>query len=295
MTSSSVIFFGTEAFSGPSLEALIAAGYDVKAVVTKPDSRRGRGRGLEAPLVKRIAQAHDIPVLQPNKLGEITADLEKLLPATGVLVSYGKIIPQRILDLFEPVGIINVHPSLLPKYRGPAPIEGAILAGDKVTGISIMKLTAGMDEGPVFSQTTYPLRGDETKPQLYERLSTLGAQQLIADLPAILEGSLVAKPQEISDVSYTSLISKQDGIVDPLTDDAYAIERKVRAYAGYPKVRLSYKNNDVIITSAKPSETQTGDELIVPCANNTWLRIVELIGPSGKTMSGRDFLHGLKH
>ena len=142
----SIVFFGTEDFSLVALEALVEAGFPVEVVVTKPDMPKGRGHVLTEPLVKTFAKKHGIQVWQPAKLNDINDDIAKLNNPIGVLVSFGKIIPQKTLDLFTP-GIINVHPSLLPKYRGPSPIEAAILMGDQETGVSIMRLSAQMDAG----------------------------------------------------------------------------------------------------------------------------------------------------
>ena len=293
MTSSSkLVFFGTEDFSLPSLTALVEAGYGVVAVVTKPDARRGRKSELVMPAIKAYALEHKIPVLQPQKLGDITDELVTLQANAAVLVSYGKIIPQRVINVFSPIGIINIHPSLLPSYRGPAPIEAAIINGDKETGISIMQLTLGMDEGPVFFQERISLTGNETKPELYKTFSQRGAELLLQTLPDILSGSLKPKPQENDGVSYTTLLSKEDGKLDPLTDDAYACERKVRAYLGFPKTTLRVQNNDVIVTSAISTNEKTPDELVIECANNTYLQVNELIAPSGKKMSGSAYLRG---
>ena len=293
MTSSSkLVFFGTEDFSLPSLVALVKNKYDVVAVVTKPDARRGRKSELVMPSVKRYALEHDIPVMQPTKLSDITDELAELQADAAVLVSYGKLIPQRTIDVFNPIGIINIHPSLLPRYRGPAPIEAAIVNGDNETGISLMRLTLGMDEGPVFMQEHIPLKGNETKSQLYEAFSKRGAELLVAALPDIISGALKPKQQEIDDVSYTSLLTKQDGILDPTTDDAYACERKVRGYLNYPKTTIKLQNNDVLVTSAKVVTTKSPDELVIECARNTLLQIDELIAPSGKKMSGAAYLRG---
>jgi methionyl-tRNA formyltransferase len=290
--SKKLVFFGTEDFSLPSLKALVENGFNVVAVVTKPDSARGRSKELVEPLVKTYATSQNIPVLQPHKLSDITDGLEAYQADAGVLVSYGKLLPQRTLDVFNPLGIINVHPSLLPKYRGPAPIEAAIINGDKTTGISLIRLTSGMDEGPVFAQETHPLRGDETKPELATALAQRGAAFLTEQLPAILSGELLSIPQKNSDVSYTSLLKKSDGDIDPLTDTAHAIERKVRAYLRYPKTRLRIGNTDVIITSVNVVERLEDDLLVIPCANNTFLEIQELVAPSGKTMNGVAFKRG---
>lgn len=291
-TSSKLVFFGTETFSLPSLKALVAADYNVIAIVTKPDSRKGRGKKSFISPIKQFGLDHNIPVLQPDRVGAIEADLLKLGPVAGVLVAYGKIIPSRILNVFEPIGIINLHPSALPRYRGPSPIEAAILNGDSETALSIMKPDTGMDTGPIYGQKSVVLSGKETKPSLTERLAQLGADYLLELLPAILSGSLKPRPQENNDVSVTSLISKADGLLNPLTDDAYALERKVRAYQGYPKPHLNIAGFDVIVTSAKPNPTISSDKLVVPCVNSTYLEVEQLIAPSGRSMSGTDFIRG---
>ena len=291
-TSARLVFFGTEDFSLPSLKALIEGGFTVVAVVTKPDSARGRSGKLVAPAVKTYAESHNIPVYQPQKLADIQAELIELQADAGVLVSYGKILPQRTLDVFEPIGIINLHPSALPHYRGPAPIEAAILNGDESIGISIMKLTYEMDAGPVFAQKTLALTGTETKPELYDRLARVGASLLCQTLPAILKNQIEAKNQKESDVSYTSLLRKQDGILDPTTDTAHVLERKVRAYLTYPKTRLNLHGIDVIVTSVFVTESSSSAPLVIGCANDTYLAVRELIAPSGKTMSGEAFKRG---
>lgn len=291
---SKLVFFGTEDFSLPSLKALIGHDFNVVAVVTKPDFKRGRGKKLEQPAVKQYALEHGIQVFQPEKLKDIRTELEALRPVTGILVSYGKILPEWTINVFDPIGIINVHPSLLPQYRGPAPIEAAILGGDTETGISIMRLDAGMDTGPVFIQERTPLIGSEIKPELATQLAEQGANLLVTTLPAILSGELQPTPQQNDDATYTSLISKDDGIINPLTDTAYAIERKVRAYLTFPKTRLTITNNDVIITSAKVVKKNDESKLIIPCAENTYLEILTLIAPSGKAMSGEAYLRGYR-
>lgn len=290
--SSRLVFFGTEAFSVPTLQSLIAAGYSIVAIVTKPDSRRGRGKKTFIHPIKQIGLDHGIPVLQPEKVGELEHELRELTPDAAILVSYGKIIPERILNVFEPIGIINIHPSLLPRYRGPSPIEAAILAGDKITGVSIMKLDAGMDTGPIFAQRTTTLTGIETKPELSQQLAITGAELLMEVLPDILSGTLQPEEQQNNDVSVTSLVQKKDGKLDPLTDTAYALDRKVRAYQDYPKPHLTIADNDVIVTSAKIASLSSNDQLVIACAGNTYLEIETLIAPSGRNMSGSDFVRG---
>ncbi len=289
-----LVFFGTEQFSVPTLETLIAHGYNVVGIVTKPDAPQGRGQKMSSHPIKQIGIDHDIPVFQPLKLNSIETELRALNADAAVLVSYGKIISGRILEVFEPIGVINIHPSKLPRFRGPSPIEATIVAGDSSTGISIMRLDEGMDTGPVFAQFTVELTGKETKPELSRRLSELGAEHLTHVLPAILKGQLKAKPQDTTDVSVTSLIAKSDGILDPATEEASVLERKIRAYQGYPKPRLTLHGNDVIVTSAMVVTGPDKSALVVPCANNTFLEILSLTAPSGRSMSGADFLRGYK-
>lgn len=244
-----LIFFGTEDFSAASLQALIDGGYTIAAVVTKPDRTRGRGHKLIPPAVKTIALTHHIPVWQPTTLSDITDDIKALQPVAGVLVSFGKLIPQAMIDLFTP-GIINVHPSKLPTYRGPSPIESAILNGDSATGVSIMQLSSAMDAGPIYHFSEHRLRGDETQSELYHRLAQLGADSLVQVLPAILDGTLQPQPQDDSRATYCHLLTKADGVINWQTPAA-RLEREIRAYHTWPQSRTSALGDiEVIITQA---------------------------------------------
>ncbi len=287
-TSKTVIFFGTDAFSAPTLRGLLADGYSVGAVVTKPDSKQGRGQQVTASLVKQIALQHDIPVWQPAKLTEVIDDIKALGPVIGVLSSYGKIIPQSVLDLFQP-GIINIHPSLLPAYRGPSPIETAILNQDELTGVSVMLLSADMDAGPLYEQVEVPIFSDEEAPALYDTLANEGTAALLHVLPAIISGELQPSPQK-GEPTYTSLLKKSDSLLDT-TKTAAESDAQVRAYLLFPKTKLTLSGQQVIITKAHVSDTKTGS-LEVMCKDKRYLVIDELIGPSGRTMSGKDFLNG---
>ncbi len=285
-----IIFFGTEAFSADALRALIASNFNVVAVVTKPDQPKGRGHKLTEPLVKTIAREHDIPVWQPTKLADVAEQITSLQPVAGVLVSYGKIIPQSIIDLFTP-GIINVHPSLLPRYRGPSPIEAAIIHHDNQTGVTIMQLSAAMDAGPIYAQHIIPLDHTETKPALYATLSHIGNQLLIDTLPVILSGALTPTPQNDADVTYCSLLSKQDGLLDPADLTAVQAEARVRAFLGFPRTRLPLGDQTLIITRAHVSKTAE-TPLSVQFSDGNYLAPDELIAPSGKTMTAEAFLRG---
>jgi methionyl-tRNA formyltransferase len=298
--SNPIVFFGTEDFSLVALTALVESGFNIVAVVTKLDSPRGRGHKMTPPAVKSYAAEHGIPVWQPAKLSEISDDIAELERPAGVLVSYGKIIPQSIIDLFTP-GIINVHPSLLPRYRGPSPIEAAILGGDKVTGVSIMQLSAEMDAGPVFQQSRLELKGDETAEDLYESLGKIGSKMLIDLLPSILDGSVTPHPQDETAATYCQLLNKSDGNIN-WNDAAEVIEARIRAYHLWPKSRTKIGDIDVIITQARVIDdgsnnpgkiSVSGNELRVGTGNGQ-LDIVALMPLGKKEMPVTAFLSGYR-
>lgn len=289
-TSTKIIFFGTEDFSLATLTGLIEADYTIAAVITKPDSKKGRGQKLTPSKVKILATQHNIPVWQPAKLKDVSEDIKALSPVTGVLVSFGKIIPQSTIDLFTP-GIINVHPSLLPKYRGPSPIESAILHGDARTGVSIMQLSAKMDAGPVYTAKSYDLNGTETRPELYQMLATRGTDLLLEALPAIVSGKLQPTTQDEASATYCQLLQKEDGILKPDILSAIEAERQVRAYLNYPKSRYTILGHSIIITKAHTSSTGN-TPLDIKCSDGNFLAIDELIAPSGRVMNSDAFLRG---
>lgn len=294
-TSKTIVFFGTDSFSAASLRELLSKGFSVAAVVTKPDSPQGRGRKLTKSIVKEIAEANDIPVWQPIRVDELEKHIAALTKKTGekpvgVLVSYGKIISQAIIDMFSP-GIINIHPSLLPKYRGPSPIESAILHGDTETGVTIMQLTKKMDAGPIYKQITVPLLDIETAPELETQLAELGAQELGLLLPAIINGSVTPTEQDEKITTYCQLLTKEDSALDTSELTAEQAERRVRAYIGFPKSKVTIAKQPIVITKAHVTNTHQ-NVLDLKCADGRFLRIDELIGPSGKTMNAQAFLNG---
>ena len=285
-----IVFFGTEDHSLIALKALVEADYPIAAVVTKGDTPKGRGKKIAAPVVKTFAAQSGIPVWQPAKLKDITSDIKQLENPIGVLVSFGKIIPQSILDLFTP-GIINVHPSLLPLYRGPSPIESAIANRDNKTGVTIMKLEAAMDAGPIYVQVPYALDFTETKPELYNTLFTLGANLLVANLPKIVAGELQPTSQDESSATYCSLLSKDMAQLDLAQLTPGEAEARIRAHLGFPRSRVTVGSYDLIVTKAHGVITKE-TPLDLECANGAFLSIDEVIAPSGKTMSGAEFLRG---
>jgi methionyl-tRNA formyltransferase len=297
MTNSSnpLLFFGNERLvsglkttNAPVLTALIEQGYPIAAVISHhSDGKSRNNRELE---VAQIAAKHDIPVLLPNKPGEIRDQLIAFGAEAAILAAYGRIIPQSIIDIF-PKGIINIHPSLLPNYRGPTPIESAISNGDTQTGVSIMQLSAGMDEGPVYAQTIVPLSGTETKFELYETLSSSSVELLLGILPSILDGSLQPTPQDDSKATYCQLLDKRDGQLDPTIVTATEAERRVRAHLGFPKTKATILGHAIIITKAHIT-TEPKTPLDIVCRDGAFLSIDELVAPSGRHMSGEAFLRG---
>lgn len=289
-TSQPIVFFGTEEYSLWVLQALVEAGYPIVAVVTKPDTKKGRGLRVSEPAIKTYARDHGIAVWQPAKLTDAIDDIKALNNPAAVLVAFGRIIPQSILDLFTP-GIINVHPSLLPLYRGPSPVEAAISNRDAKTGVSIMQLTKEMDAGPVYIQIPYVLDQSETKPELYRTLFTLGANILVKELPAILERQIPALPQDERQATYCQLLSKADSILQLTTTTPGDAEARIRAHIGFPRTRLRIGQHDVIVTKAHAVlDKQT--PLDLECSNGAFLSIDELVAPSGKTMNAAEFLRG---
>lgn len=299
-----LIFFGNERLgtglstSVPVLQAVLAAGYQVTAVVVAQNEvgKSRSGRTLE---IVQVAAAHNIPVLSPAKLAEAKDELEAFEAEAAVLVAYGKIVPQNIIDIF-PRGIVNIHPSLLPKHRGPTPIESVILNSERETGVSLMKLGAKMDAGPVYAQTTVQLSGNETKQALAEQLIIIGKDMLLQHLPEILDGSLQPQSQDDNLATYDGLFEKADGILD-FHETASQLERKVRAFAGWPRSRANIGTTEVIITQAHVIDVNgvagtlwLGDRQIGVHASEGVLVIDRLIPAGKKEMDASAFLSGYK-
>lgn len=291
-----VVYFGTEDISVPTLQALINSDkYDVVGVVTKPDSARGRGHRVDSPAVAKVAEQHHITCLQPDKLHDVTKLLKSLQADVGALVSYGKIIPQDIIDIF-PHGIVNFHPSMLPVYRGPSPIETAIMHGDSFTGLTLMALSKDMDAGAIYYQEKVAIGSDDTAEQLYERFGRRGAELMVDKLDQIIAGKITGVSQDSNLAIYCHMITKNDGLLRPDVMTARECYNRLRALSQWPKCRISIAGNEVIVTKAKPLDNFQGDSWpdIVPCQNDSALQIIEIINPkSGRHMSVTDYLNGL--
>lgn len=231
----SILFFGTPEFALPALRALIDAGYSIVGVVTQPDKPVGRKRVLTSPPVKVLAERHGIPVYQPDHLDARDFAAGKIPRADlFVVAAYGKIIPKEILDL-QKYGALNIHPSLLPRWRGPSPIQSAILAGDAKTGVTIMQMDEKMDHGPIVTQQEKP--DDDfatvTYPILHNHLAEAGAKLLIETIPKWLSGAITPIPQNETKTTYCKLLTRNDGRID-WTKSAEEIERMIRAFHPWP-------------------------------------------------------------
>ncbi len=255
-----LIFMGTPEFAVPSLRAL-ATGHDVALVVTQPDRPAGRARVVTESPVKVAARTLGLPIFQPESLrGERPAAiLRQVQPEAIVVVAYGEILRRDILAIPRR-GCVNVHASLLPRHRGAAPIAAAILAGDAVTGVTIMLMDEGMDTGPILAQAEERIQPDDTTASLSARLAELGARLLIEVLPRWLEGDLVPRPQDGSLATYAPRITKEDGLID-WTQPAASIERQVRAFDPWPGAYTFWQGRRLKITRAKPLVGWCGPEV----------------------------------
>ncbi len=247
-----VVFLGSPEFAVPSLRALIAAGHDVVAVYTQPDRPGGRGQHDQPSPVKRAATGLGLPVVAPAEMrsrSQLDA-LEALAPDLCVVAAYGHILPAAILDLPR-FGFLNVHASLLPRHRGAAPIPGAILAGDDLTGVTIMRIDPGLDSGPMLAKATTAIGPDDTTATLLERLATLGAELLAQTIPAWVAGEIEAEPQDEALATFCPRIEKEQGEID-WTRPSVGIWRAVRAYQPWPTAYTHLGDQRVTIHEAWP-------------------------------------------
>jgi methionyl-tRNA formyltransferase len=297
-----IVFMGTPEFAVPSLKALIESGDEVVAVVTQPDKPKGRGLEVTPPPVKTLAQKYGIPVLQPQKIKteEFLKQLEELRPDIICVVAYGKILPKGILELPR-YGCINVHASLLPKYRGAAPINWAIIRGEKVTGITTMKMDEGMDTGDILLQREVPIEDEDTAETLSHKLSLTGAEVLIETLNLLKEGKLKPIPQNHSQATYAPMLKKEDGEID-WGKTAEEIKNLVRGTLPWPgaytfldnKILKVYKVR-VVEGQGKPGEVIKSDkETLRVATGENALDILELQIEGGKRLDTATFLRGRK-
>lgn len=291
-----VVFFGTPTFAAVFLKGLIDnTDFEVVGVVTQPDESVGRKKILTAPPVKELALAHDLPVLQPTKLKDETfqAQIKEFGADVGVVVAYGRILPESLMKLL-PHGFINVHPSLLPKYRGPSPIIAAIAGGDDQTAVTIMKLVQGMDAGPILAQKKIAVDPIETPDSLTSKVVELGVPLLLQTLKAYVAGDIEPREQDHTQATFCKLLTRQDGVID-WSESAENIERKVRAF--YPWPGTSTKDFKIYKARASdnkldPGAEQIDNDRLFIGTSTTALEILELQPAGGKRMSTADYLRG---
>jgi len=253
-----IVFMGTPQFAAPTLEALVEA-HRVVGVVTQPDRPAGRGRDLRQSPVKRTALEHDLPLFQPRSLRNAEA-LDRLAdwqPDVIVVAAFGQILSQEVLDL-PPYGCLNVHASLLPRWRGAAPVAAAILHGDEVTGVTVMKMDAGLDTGPILAQREEPIRADDTRATLTKRLSYVGAELLAETLPAYVSGELEPRPQAGDEATFADQLDKQDGRLD-WSRTAVELDRKIRAFTPWPGTFTFWEGKRLKVLEASPLPDWAGD------------------------------------
>lgn len=298
-----ILFMGTPDFAVPSLKALIEAGHQVCGVFTQPDRPKNRGMKLLPPPVKVCAQSHDIPVYQPTKLrdGTALALIQELAPELIVVAAYGRILPDEILAA-PPVGCINVHSSLLPAYRGAAPINWAVLNGDKESGVTIMHMAHDLDAGDIIAQTATPIDPDETAPELYTRLADLGAKLLVSVVSDLAAGTASRTPQDHSKATLAPMLSKELSPMD-WNRTAGQLHNQVRGLIPWPAAVTTLSGNrcKVFSTTVLPDHTEAAPGTIlradkagidVACGEGTLLRIDELQPDGGKRMKAADYLRG---
>lgn len=300
---------GTPAFAVPTLERLLLDRHQVAAVFTQPDKPAGRGKTLKAPAVKAFALQHGIPVHQPVRIKtneEVRAVFESASPDACVVAAYGKILPKWMLAIPR-LGCINVHASLLPRYRGAAPINWAIANGERETGITIMQMDEGMDTGPILAKLAIEIGDDETAVELSARLAVLGADLLGQTLPRIERGEIQAVAQSEAEATYAPMLKREDGLMDWRLQ-ARELANRVRAFQPWPGAYTDFRGKRLIVWQAKESMQQTASEnlkpgtilsiddseIIIACAGSTALRIQQVQIEGKRRMTGRELANGAR-
>lgn len=292
-----LIFAGTPAFAAEALAAIIAAGHEVALVLTQPDRPAGRGMALQPSAVKQVAMAHGIEVFQPQSLK--SADAQSRVAEVGaavmVVAAYGLILPQAVLDMPR-FGCLNIHASLLPRWRGAAPIQRALLAGDAETGVCIMQMEVGLDTGPVLLREAFPIAADDTTSSLHDRLATLGARLIVEALAAL---PLPAETQPAEGVTYAHKIEKAEAMID-WRRSAGELDRHIRAFNPFPGAQARFAGQTVKLWQASPLAVNgeigrilavDRKQVVVACGEGA-LAITEMQKAGGKRLPVQQFLAG---
>ena len=298
-----LVFCGTPRFAVPTLERLVSSGFEVRLVVTQPDKPRGRGLELAPSPVKSRALELGLPVVQPDKIKtneEFRAQLSALHPEAIVVVGYGRIIPQWMIDLPR-LGNINLHASLLPKYRGAAPIQWAIAMGETVTGVTTMRIDAGLDTGDILLQKEIPIAAEDTAETRAPRLAASGADLMVETLPGLAAGTVQPRPQEQSRATLAPILKREDGLID-FRRPADEIVNRLRGFQPWPGAFTSFRGKQLHVWAANaaaatlaPGEIKVeGERLLAGCGTNTALELLEVQPEGKKRMAARDFVHGYR-
>jgi|SRR5205809_412326 len=296
-----IVFMGTPDSAVPSLRRLLDDSHEIVAVWTQPDKPAGRGNRLHQSPVKEFALQNDLTVHQPAKIK--TQEAKELFAShkadAAIVVAYGKILPSEFLNAYQH-GCINVHFSLLPKYRGAAPVNWAIVNGEAETGVTTMRIVEELDAGPILLQSSTPIGEHETAPGLLMRLAEMGAQVLSETLRNL--DAIEPKPQRDEDATFAPILKREDGLID-WSIDAFAIERRVRGFQSWPNAYTALDSRRLIIWRATPEQIDLphppgqvvqarSDRLAVSCGHSTLLCIAELQPEGSRRMSARDFING---
>jgi methionyl-tRNA formyltransferase len=298
-----LVFCGTPLFAVPTLEKLAASGFKVLLAVTQPDRPKGRGLELVPSPVKQSALQLGLPITQPDKIktnDDFRAQLTALQPDAIVVVGYGRIIPQWMLDL-PPLGNINLHASLLPKYRGAAPIQWAIARGETVTGVTTMRINAGLDTGDILLQHELLVTADDTAETIAPRLAAIGAELTVETMRGLQAASIHPRPQNHAQSTLAPILKKTDGLAD-FSLSAREIFNRIRGFQPWPGVYTKFRGKNLQIWKARPADTALskaqlhveGDRLLVGCGSNSSLELLDLQLEGKKRMAASDFLHGYR-
>jgi methionyl-tRNA formyltransferase len=298
-----LIFCGTPQFAVPTLEKLVDAGFRLHLVVTQPDRPKGRGLELVSSPVKQSAKKLNLPITQPDRIktnDAFRAQLAALQPDAIIVVGYGRIIPQWMLDL-PPLGNLNLHASLLPKYRGAAPIQWAIANGETVTGVTTMRIDAGLDTGDILQQHELAIAPNDTAETLAPRLAAIGADLMVETLRGLQAGSIRQRPQDNSKATLAPILKKEDGLVD-FSRSASDILNRIRGFQPWPGAYTKFRGKTLQIIHARPTIDAVppaelradSNRLLVGCAHNTSLELLELQLEGKRRTSAADFVRGYR-
>jgi methionyl-tRNA formyltransferase len=298
-----LVFCGTPRFAVPTLEKLVAAGHRVHLIVTQPDRPKGRGLELVQSPVKELALKLNLPIAQPDRIKtneDFRTQLTALKPDAIIVVGYGRIIPQWMLDL-PPLGNLNLHASLLPKYRGAAPIQWAIANGETDTGVTTMRIDAGLDTGDILLWHEDSIAPYDTAETVAPRLASMGARLMVETLERLQAGSIQPRPQDHSQSSLAPILKKEDGVVD-FSRSAAEIFNRLRGFQPWPGAYTKFRGKNLQIVQAHPTDDvlppaellARQDRLLVGCGHQTSLELLEVQLEGKKRVPARDFLHGYR-